>query len=63
MDQQVIASRFSDVFIFGGSRVSLDGMATLGHVRGRDPTRSVGRDEVGTSSDGTISKLSPTASE
>ena len=27
-------------------------MATLGHVRGRGPTRSVGRDGVGTCSDG-----------
>ena len=40
MDQQVIASRLSDVFIFGGSRVSLDGMATLGHVRGGPAAKS-----------------------
>ena len=35
----------------GGDRVSLDGMATLGRVRGRGPRRSRGRDEVGTRSD------------
>ena len=33
--------------------VSLDGVATLGRVRGRGPRRSRGRDEVGTCSDGT----------
>ena len=32
--------------------------ATLGIVRGRGPTRSVGRDEVGTCSDGTKPNLS-----
>ena len=35
----------------------MDGMATLGRVRGRGPTRSVGRDEVGTCSDGTKTNL------
>ena len=34
-----------------GDMVSFAGMATLGHIRGRGPTRSVGRDEVGTCSD------------
>ena len=40
-----------------GSRVSLDGVVTRDHVSGRDPTRSVGRDGVGTCSDGTKPNL------
>jgi hypothetical protein len=38
-------------------RVSLDGMATLGPVRGRGPRQGRGRDEVGTCSDGTNPNL------
>ena len=41
-----------------GSRVSLDGVVTRDHVSGRGPTRSVGRDGVGTCSDGTKPNLS-----
>ena len=37
--------------------VSLDGVATLGRVRGRGPRRSRGRDGVGTCSDGTYPNL------
>ena len=34
-----------------GYRVGLAGVATLGHIRGRGPPQSGGRDEVGTCSD------------
>ena len=40
-----------------GGRVSLDGVAARGLVNGRDPARSVGRDGVGTCSDGTKPNL------
>ena len=39
-----VCYRYSDC----GDRVSLDGVAARGLVNGRDPTHSVGRDEVGT---------------
>ena len=35
-----------------GDIVSFAGIAARGYVNGRGPTRSVGRDEVGTCSDG-----------